>query len=114
MPTLDAIQDAVCSVNGLAKADLLSQKRSPRVARSRQVAMYMARELTDLSLAEIARGFDRDHTTVLHAVRSVKTRLEPGSETAETIHRVHVSLGTKPAADDPSTETGHDPPSAGL
>ena len=52
--------------------------------------MYLARELTALSLAEIARGFDRDHTTVLHAIRSVDGRLEPGSETAEAIHSVHV------------------------
>ena len=50
---------------------------------SRQLAMYLARELTPLSLTEIARGFDRDHTTVLHAIRSVSSRLEPGSETAE-------------------------------
>ena len=113
-PSLDAIQDAVCAVNGLTKQELLSKQRSPRVARSRQLAMYMARELTGLSLAEIARGFDRDHTTVLHAVRSVKARLEPGSETATAIHRVHISLGTKPAEEDPSTETGHDPPAAGL
>ena len=112
-PTLAAIQDAVCAVNGLTKEELLSQRRSPKIARSRQLAMYMARELTGLSLAEIARGFDRDHTTVMHAIRSVKGRLEPGSETAETLHRVHVRLGTKPPDPDPSTETGHDPPSAG-
>jgi chromosomal replication initiator protein len=113
-PTLEAIQDAVCTVNGLTKEELLSKQRSPRVARSRQLAMYMARELTGLSLAEIARGFDRDHTTVLHAVRTVKSRLEPGSDTATAVHRIHVNLGTKPAGEDPSTETGHDPPSAGL
>jgi chromosomal replication initiator protein len=94
--------------------ELLSRRRSPRVARSRQLAMYLAREMTSLSLAEIARGFDRDHTTVLHAVRSVSSRLEPGSETAQALHSVHLTLGTKPPANDPSTETGHDPPSAGL
>jgi chromosomal replication initiator protein len=55
--------------------------------------MYLARELTPLTLTEIARGFDRDHTTVLHAVRSVSARLEPGSETAETVHRVRAALG---------------------
>jgi chromosomal replication initiator protein len=114
VPTLEAIQNAVCAVNGLTREELLSKGRSPRVARARQLGMYMARELTGLSLAEIARAFDRDHTTVLHAIRSVKSRLEPGSETAEAIHRVHVSLGTKPAGEDPSTETGHDPPSTGL
>ena len=36
--------------------------------------MYLARELTPLSLAEIARGFDRDHSTVLHAIRAVSSR----------------------------------------
>ena len=58
--------------------------------------MYLARELTPLSLTEIARGFDRDHTTVLHAIRTVSSRLEPGSETAETIHRVRSALGREP------------------
>jgi chromosomal replication initiator protein len=113
-PTLTAIQDAVCKVNGLTREELLSPRRSPRIARSRQLAMYMARGLTPLSLTEIARGFDRDHTTVLHAIRSVAARLEPGSETAEALHRVHTSLGTKETGEDPCTETGHDPPPAGL
>jgi chromosomal replication initiator protein len=56
--------------------------------------MYLSRELTSLSLAQIAREFDRDHSTVLHAIRSVSKRLEPGSETAEAIHRVRANLGT--------------------
>ena len=73
-PTLSAIQDAVCTVNGLTKEELLSPRRSVRIARARQLAMYLARELTGLSLTEIARGFDRDHTTVMHAIRQ---RLEP-------------------------------------
>ena len=47
------------------------------VARARQMAMYLARELTPLSLAEIARGFDRDHTTVLHAIRAVSAGSSP-------------------------------------
>ena len=113
-PTLEAIQDAVCSVNGLTREDLLSCARSARVVRPRQMAMYLARELTPLSLAEIARAFDRDHSTVLHAIRSVSKRLEPGSETAATLRHVHATLGTKPANRRPSTDTGHDPPAAGL
>ena len=111
-PTLRAIQDAVCAVNGLAREELLSPRRSPRVARSRQLAMYLARELTPLSLTEIARGFDRDHTTVLYAIRAVSDRLEPGSETAAAIHRIHVTLGTNDTAEDPSTGSGHDPPTS--
>jgi len=111
-PTLTAIQDAVCATSGLTRDQLLSPGRSPQIARPRQVAMYVARELTPLSLAEIARGFDRDHTTVLHAIRAVSDRLEPGSETAAAIHRIHVTLGTNPTAEDPSTGSGHDPPTS--
>ena len=70
------------------------QRRSPGSSQARQLAMYLARELTTLSLAEIARAFDRDHTTVLHAIRAVAGRLEPGSETATAIHRVRLNLGT--------------------
>jgi chromosomal replication initiator protein len=112
-PTLTAIQDAVCAVTGVAREDLLSPRRSPRIAHARQLAMYLARELTPLSLAEIARGFDRDHTTVLHAIRSVADRLEPGSETATAIHMINSTLGTSAGEDRPSTGTGHDPPPAG-
>jgi chromosomal replication initiator protein len=93
-PTVSAIQDAVASVLGVPRADLLSARRTPRIARARQLAMYLARELTPLSLSQIAREFDRDHSTVLHAIRAVSKRLEPGSETSEAIHKVRSSLGT--------------------
>ena len=112
-PTLEAIQDAVCAAGGIRREDLLSASRSTRVSRPRQIAMYLARQLTSLSLAEIARAFDRDHSTVLHAVRSVSGRLEPGSETAAMIHRIHLTLGSRPVTPDPSTESGHDPPPRG-
>jgi hypothetical protein len=55
--------------------------------------MYLARELTPLSLAQIAREFDRDHSTVLHALRVVEERNEPGSELAGDIHSVRAALG---------------------
>ncbi len=71
----------------------------PRVARARQLAMYLTRELTDLSLAQIAREFDRDHSTVMHAIRAVSGRLEPGSETADAVHRVRANLRTTGDAD---------------
>jgi chromosomal replication initiator protein len=96
-PSLVQVQDAVCAVCELSREELLSRRRSTRVAHARQLAMYLARDLTPMSLTEIARGFDRDHTTVLHALRAVDGRLEPGSETAERIHRIRVSLGTPEA-----------------
>jgi chromosomal replication initiator protein len=109
-PSLAAIQQAVCQINGLTTEELLSQRRSARVAQSRQLAMYLARELTPLSLTQIARAFDRDHTTVLHAVRAVSSRLEPGSETTETIHKVRSALGKRDPVPGPQgTEGGGDP-----
>ena len=113
-PTLAAIQDAVCQITGLSREELLSPARSPRVARARQLAMYLARELTPLSLTEIARGFDRDHTPVMHAIRAVSSRLEPGSETADALHRAHSALGTKHRrkTDEPTAE-GDDPQDPG-
>jgi chromosomal replication initiator protein len=111
-PTLEAIQDAVCSVYGVRRDDLLSSSRSQRVVRARQMAMYLTRQLTGMSLAEISRGFDRDHSTVAHAIRAVEGKLVPGSETSLRIHTVHAALGTRPPTDGQSTTTRHDPPPA--
>ena len=93
-PSVAAIQDAVGSVLGVSRTDMLSSRRTPQVARARQLAMYLTRELTSLSLAQIAREFDRDHTTVLHAIRAVSGRLEPGTETSEALGRAHRLLGS--------------------
>lgn len=92
-PTIETIQDAVCSVLAVARQDLLSPRRTPRIARARQLAMYTARQLTPHSLAEIARAFNRDHTTVVHAIHSVTQRLEPGSQTATALADVRSALG---------------------
>ena len=61
------------------------------------------RELTSLSLAQIARQFDRDHSTVLHAIRTVSGRLDPDSDTSAVLHRVHQLLATQtdPAVTEP-------------
>jgi chromosomal replication initiator protein len=82
-PSIPAIQDAVCAVLGLSRDELLSPSRSARVTRARHLAMYLARDLSGQSLAQIARAFRRDHSTVLHAVRRVASQLEPGS----SLHR---------------------------
>jgi chromosomal replication initiator protein len=86
-PTVIAIQEAVCSVLGVSREDLLSSKRTARVARARQLAMYLTRDLTSLSLAQIARQYKRDHSTVLHAIRTVSSKLDPSSETTRLLHR---------------------------
>jgi chromosomal replication initiator protein len=76
--TVDEIQKTVCEHYGLKQADLLSAKRTRAIARPRQVAMHLAKALTTRSYPDIGRRFgNRDHTTVLHAVRQIeKLRLE--------------------------------------
>ena len=91
-PSVAAIQESVCSVLGVAPEQLRSSSRIPRVSRARQLAMYLAREMTPLSLTQIAREFGRDHSTVIHSIRAVEGRLEPGSETFEDLHNVRRSL----------------------
>ena len=108
-PSVSAIQDAVSSVLGISRADLLSAKRTPAVARARHMAMFLSRELTPLSLSAIAREFDRDHSTVIHAIRSVGERNEPGSATAGDIHSVRAILGEAPLRLDPEDPDTNDP-----
>ena len=97
-PSVTAIQDAVCSQLGVSRSSMLSTARTAPVSNARQIAMYLAREMTNLSLADIAREFDRDHTTILHATRAVSARASADADVSETIHRVRELLGTEPPA----------------
>ena len=71
--TVDDIQKAVSEYYGMKQADLLSDRRNRAIARPRQVAMWLCKQLTTRSLPDIGRRFGgRDHTTVLHAVRKIE------------------------------------------
>ncbi len=71
--TIENIQKTVADYYKLRLSDLLSEKRSRSLARPRQIAMTLARELTQLSLPEIGQAFGgRDHTTVMHACQRVQ------------------------------------------
>jgi len=75
--TISNIQKVVAEYFQLRVADMLSKRRSRSVARPRQVAMFLAKELTEHSLPEIGDAFGgRDHTTVLHACRTIRTMRE--------------------------------------
>jgi chromosomal replication initiator protein len=106
-PSIRVIQDATCSVLAVSREDLLSPKRTARVAHARQLAIYLSRELTSLSLAQIAREFNRDHTTIMYAIRNVSSRLEPGSETANALHRTRTLLVSPTDQPDPVTALHH-------
>lgn len=84
--TIEEIQKQVASHFNIRMADMHSARRARSVARPRQVAMYLAKQLTSRSLPEIGRKFGgRDHTTVMHAVRKVEELREHDVTFAEDV-----------------------------
>jgi chromosomal replication initiator protein len=69
--TIGTIQNQVCKAFGIKRKEILSRSRKQQVALARQVAMYLSRNYTDLTLQTIARGFNRKHGTVLYAVGQI-------------------------------------------
>src|SRR5438105_4663837 len=96
--TLDDIQNAAATALDVPPDSLLARDRRPRVALARQVAMYLARELTDASLPAIGRHFGgRNHTTVLHAHRHISIELGKRSETTAAVERARSQLRQPPS-----------------
>ena len=84
--TIEDIQKRVAEHYKLRVADMHSPRRARAVARPRQVAMYLAKQLTTRSLPEIGRKFGgRDHTTVMHAVRRIEELRQTESGVAEDV-----------------------------
>lgn len=84
--SIDNIQRTVAEYYKIKMSDMLSKRRTRSVARPRQVAMAMAKQLTNHSLPEIGEAFGgRDHTTVLHACRKVKELQDSSTEMQEDI-----------------------------
>jgi chromosomal replication initiator protein len=84
--TIDDIQKQVAAHFNIRVADMHSARRARSIARPRQVAMYLAKQLTSRSLPEIGRKFGgRDHTTVMHAVRKVEELRNDDSSFAEDL-----------------------------
>jgi len=80
---------------GVSVADVEGPSRRQPLARARQVAMYLCRELTDLSLPKIGDHFGRDHTTVLHGVNTVKRLIQSDADLFETVTALLQSLRTR-------------------
>ncbi len=92
---IDNIQRVVCEYYKIKMNDMISKRRSRSVARPRQVAMALAKELTNHSLPEIGEAFGgRDHTTVLHACRKIKELQEETADIREDMKNLLRSLTT--------------------
>jgi chromosomal replication initiator protein len=93
--TIPDIQAAACSHFGITVEELLSPRRSPRIAWPRQLAMYLAREITGESLPAIGRQFGgRDHTTVLHACRRAGARIAADADAQRAVKNLCELLDT--------------------
>jgi len=92
--SIPAIQKAVADYFGVAVEDLLSKRRTRSVTVPRQVAMYLARELTDASLPRIGYEFGgRDHTTVIHACEKIRAEMEMDPSLARAIQEIKTLVG---------------------
>jgi len=91
--SVDSIQRTVADFYNIKVADMYSKKRPANIARPRQVAMFIAKELTQKSLPEIGELFGgRDHTTVLHAVRKIAEERQHDSHLNHELHVLEQSL----------------------
>ncbi len=87
--TVDKIQNVVSNFFNIALSEMLSQRRSRPLARPRQIAMYLAKKMTTRSLPEIGRRFaNRDHTTVIHAVKTITRLSEQDDEMKKNINQI--------------------------
>ena len=91
--SVENIQKTVADYYKIKVADMYSKKRPASIARPRQIAMYLAKELTQKSLPEIGELFGgRDHTTVLHAVRKISAERQTVTELNQQLHVLEQTL----------------------
>jgi len=91
--SVENIQKTVADYYKIKVADMYSKKRPASIARPRQIAMYLAKELTQKSLPEIGELFGgRDHTTVLHAVRKIAGERQQLTELNQQLHVLEQTL----------------------
>ena len=87
--TVDKIQNVVSNYFNIPLSEMLSQRRSRPLARPRQIAMFLAKKMTARSLPEIGRRFaNRDHTTVIHAVKTITRLSEQDDEMKKNINQI--------------------------
>ncbi len=90
---VENIQKTVADFYKIKIADMYSKKRPASIARPRQIAMYLAKEMTQKSLPEIGDLFGgRDHTTVLHAVRKISAERQKNTELNQQLHVLEQTL----------------------
>jgi chromosomal replication initiator protein len=100
----ELIREAVASHFNMCPDLLVGKGRKRKIARPRQIAMALTREITGKSLPEIGRDFGRDHTTVLHAVRTVQTLCSTNDKVRSHYHELRQKILYMPRKPTPLEE----------
>ena len=81
---------------GLEESVTRGQQRTRDAVTARQIAMYLIRSMTNLSLDDIGKQFDnRDHSTVLYSIKQVETKMKKNSSFAETVKEIKTNINSK-------------------
>jgi len=87
LPTPNLIISQVCKFYSMDESVLRSAQRNKGTSEARQMAIYLIRKLTNLSLPDIGKEFNRDHSTVLHSIQKVESGIQSGNETLKNTIR---------------------------
>lgn len=91
--TVESIVELVCALTGVTREGLVSVGRTRVVAQARQIAMYLCRKYTKVSLAGIGAAFGKNHATVLHACKAVSNMIETDKSMAQLVDKMQGQLG---------------------
>ena len=91
--SIDLIQKKVAAYYNIRQSDIVGKKRVKQIVFPRQIAMYLARELTESSLPKIGKEFGgKDHTTVLHAIDKIEKQLAEDDNLQDDIRNLRMEL----------------------
>ena len=95
LPTPSLIISEVSRFYSIPESTLRGTLKNKGTAEARQVAMYLIRQLTNLSLPDIGREFGKDHSTVIYAIRKVEKAMDQGGVLAETIRDITANINNR-------------------
>jgi chromosomal replication initiator protein len=97
--SVEDIQERVAETFGISRAELVGTSRAARPLRARQVAIFLTREMTDLSLPQIGRLYGgRDHSTILNSLRRVESSLTEGGDLGERVEELRAAFHSAAAS----------------
>ncbi len=89
------IVEKIAAYYNLTVEDILGKGKTKNIANARQIAIYLMRKLTGLTLAEIGSALNRDHSTVLHSIRKIEDSITTDTELADTIRDITANITNK-------------------